>query len=218
MVDLAKVEGLTPEQQAALSALFDSEVGGLKSKVEELLSEKKSVSAKAHETESALEEARKAALSAEEQKLMMQGKYEEAQALREKERAELVAKANAEAEKAKGALESMYRGTALNQAKSLIHDDYKDFTEARLERMIHLEYGEDGSAQTVYKDGDKVIATNVDEFKSWASEQPTWQKVLNGVNSSGAGTTQSSSGGATNGGKKYSEMSLQEQVAFNSSK
>ena len=205
MVDFTKVEGLTPEQQTALTSMFDSEVGGLKSKVEELLSEKKSVSAKAHETESALEEARKAALSAEERRLLAEGKYEEAQKLREVERAELVAKANQEAEKSKGALESMYRGTALNQAKSLIHDDYKDFTEARLEKMIHLEYDESGAAKTVYKDGDKVIATNVDEFKSWASEQPTWQKVLNGVNSSGAGVTQSN-GGAMQGNTTQSAL------------
>ena len=37
MVDLTGIEGLNEDQTAKLSALFDSEIGGLKNKVDELI-------------------------------------------------------------------------------------------------------------------------------------------------------------------------------------
>jgi hypothetical protein len=50
-----------------------------------------------------------------------------------------------------------------------------------------------------------VVANNVDEFKGWAGEQSTFKRILNGVDSSGANTQQSST---TSGGK----MTLTEQA------
>jgi hypothetical protein len=46
-----------------------------------------------------------------------------------------------------------------------------------------------------------VVANNIDEFKSWASEQPQFAKILKGVNSSGAGTTRSQGNSVANGGQ-----------------
>tara|TARA_R110000782_G_C14771271_1_gene409102 strand:+ start:432 stop:1082 length:651 start_codon:yes stop_codon:yes gene_type:complete len=205
MVDFTKVEGLTPEQQAAVSSIFDSEVSGLKSKVEELLGEKKAGTTKAAELEQIALDARKVAESETEARMKSANDMEGLKKLYEKQRADDAALYNAEVTKSKGALESVYRERSLNQVLSLVHDDYKDLSKASLERLIHLEYDESGAAKTVYKDGDKVIGNSFEEFKSWASEQPTWQKVLNGVNSSGAGVTKSN-GGAMQGNTTESAL------------
>ncbi len=218
MVDLTKIEGLTEAQASALAELFDSETSGLKSKVDELLSEKKSVSAKATELEQIAADARKAAEAAAEERMKAANDMEGLKKLYEKQRADDAALYKSEAEKHKSMLESYHKESFINQAKSLVHEDFRDLSSAMFEKLVHLEYDDKQQVRPVFKNGDDVIATNLDEFRSWAAEQPSWKRVLNGVDSSGAGVTSSKSGGASFSGKSYSEMTLQEQVAYNKSK
>ena len=97
MVDLTGIDGLNEEQTAKLSALFDSEIGGLKNKVDELIGEKRNVQQTSTEKDQIIEDARKAAVTAEEQRLVESGQYKEALALREKETTDAIAAANASA-------------------------------------------------------------------------------------------------------------------------
>ena len=199
-LDLSKIEGLTDEQITAISQLHESETAGLVSKTQELLNEKKTVQATAQEQASALEQARQAAVKAEEEKLLAEGKYKEAQVLREKERAELVAKAENEAKIAKDNLEKYHRSNALNSALSMIHDDFKELSSAKLDSMIKIDYNEQGEALIKFINNGEVVASSVDEFKGWAAEQDSFKRIMNGVNSSGAGASNANGGanGANN--------------------
>ena len=214
-MDLSKVEGLTAEQVAAINAMHDESTTGLKSKVDELLDEKKTASQKAKDAEEIAEQARLAASEAEKKRLADAGKWDELNAKHEQELAAATAKAQEEAEKANNALTNYHKGNALNEALGLVHDDFKDITKPLLSSMVKIAYNDEGLATTTFEHNGEVIANNVSEFKSWASEQDAFKKILNGVDSSGAGAAQSQGSGATSG-KSYSDMTLQEQIAHNS--
>lgn len=191
-MDLTKIEGLTEEQQAAIIAQYDADISGLKSKNDELLSEKKSVQQSAQEKEKALEEARKAAQDAKAKELEAQGKYEEAQKLREEERAKLVAEAEQKAELAQSNLDKYHKTSALNSVMNLIHDDFKEVSSALLSNMLNISYNDQGEAITEFKHNGEVVAKNVDEFKGWAVGQGAFKRILKGVDSSGADSTNNS--------------------------
>jgi hypothetical protein len=199
MVDLTGIDGLNEEQSAKISALFNDEIGGLKSKVEELIGEKRNVQQTSHEKDQVIEDARKAAVTAEEQRLVEGGRYKEALELREKETAEAIAKANESAEVAKGALTSRDRGDVMSKVMGLVHDDHKWNSEAMLSNMLEIGYNDQQQLTTQFKSNGEVVANNVDEFKSWAGEQDSFKRILKGVDSSGADTTQSHGSSAATG-------------------
>lgn len=198
MVDLTGLD-LNEEQSAKITALFDSEIGGLKNKVDELIGEKRNVQQTSQEKDQVIEDARKAAVAAEEQRLVESGKYKEALELREKETAEAIAKANESALTAKEALTQRDKNDVLSKVSSLIHDDFKDVSSAMLSNMLEIGYNDQQQLTTSFKHNGEVVANNVDEFKSWAGEQDSFKKILKGVDSSGADTTQSHGGGAATG-------------------
>lgn len=204
-MDLTKIEGLTEDQIAAITAQYDDDVSGLRNKNEQLLSEKKTVQQSAQEKEQALEEARKAAQDAKAKELEAQGKYEEAQKLREEERAKLVAEAEQKAELAQSNLDKYHKTSALNSAMNLIHDDFKDLSKAMLSNMLNISYNDQGEAVTEFKHNGEVIAKNVEEFKGWASEQDSFKRILKGVDSGGAGSSNNSrNAGGVDGNDKDS--------------
>ena len=116
------------------------------------------------------------------------------------ERAELVAKAENEAKIAKDNLEKYHRSNALNSALSMIHDDFKELSSAKLDSMIKIDYNEQGEALIKFINNGEVVASSVDEFKGWAAEQDSFKRIMNGVNSSGAGASNANGGanGANN--------------------
>ena len=198
MVDLTGLD-LNEEQSAKITALFDSEIGGLKHKVDELIGEKRNVQQTSQEKDQIIEDARKAAVTAEESRLVESGKYKEALELREKETTEAIAKANESALTAKDALTSRDRGDVMGKVMGLVHDDHKWNSEAMLSNMLEIGYNDQQQLTTQFKSNGEVVANNVEEFKSWAGEQDSFKKILKGVDSSGASTTQSRGGSATNG-------------------
>jgi len=198
MVDLTGLD-LNEEQSAKITALFDSEIGGLKNKVDELIGEKRNVQQTSQEKDQVIEDARKAAVAAEEQRLVESGQYKEALELREKETAEAIAKANESAMTAKDALTQRDRGDVMNSVMGLVHDEHKWNSEAMLSNMLEIGYNDQQQLTTSFKHNGEVVANNVDEFKSWAGEQDSFKKILKGVDSSGANTTQSHGGSAATG-------------------
>ena len=213
MVDLTGLD-LNEEQSAKITALFDSEIGGLKNKVDELIGEKRNVQQTSTEKDQIIEDARKAAITAEESRLVESGRYKEALELREKETTEAIAKANESALTAKDALTSRDRGDVMGKVMGLVHDDHKWNSEAMLSNMLEIGYNDQEQLTTQFKSNGEVVANNVEEFKSWAGEQDSFKKILKGVDSSGASTTQSR-GGASMTNKPYSEMTLQERAKIN---
>jgi len=219
-MDLSTIEGLnlTPEQQASIMTAhqtgIDAATTGLVNKNNELLGEKKAAMQNVNDQNEALEQARQVATKAEEERLKLAGDVEGLKSHYEGQLAEATATANAAAEKANAALLSRDKGSVLNDALSLIHDDYKDLAKAQLSNMLKIGYNDQGEAITTFEHNGEVVANNVGEFKSWAGEQSAFKKILNGVDSSGANTAQSR-GSASVTNKPYSEMSLQEQIAHN---
>ena len=199
MVDLSTIEGLNEEQTAQLTALFDNEVGGLKNKVDQLLGEKKSVQAGLSEKEQALEDARKAAVAAHEEKLISEGKVDELKKHYEDQLASTTAELKAAADAKAEALLDRDRKDVLNQINNLVDDDFKDVSSAMLSNMLKISYNDEGQAITSFEHEGKVVASSVDEFKGWAGEQPSFKRILKGVDSGGAGTERSGSGASSAG-------------------
>ncbi len=198
MVDLTGLD-LNEEQSAKITALFDSEIGGLKNKVDELIGEKRNVQQTSTEKDQIIEDARKAAVTAEESRLVESGRYKEALELREKETTEAIATANASALTAKEALQSRDYGTSSSNLLGMFHDSHKEVGEALLSKGLKIGYNEQHQPVTTFEYGGEVVATGIDEIKGWAGEQSVFKQYLKGVDSSGADTTQSRGGSATNG-------------------
>lgn len=209
-MDLSTIEGLTAEQITAITAAtqvdIDTATAGLRNKNEELIGEKRGMQTTVADNEKLLEDARKASTKLAEEKLLAEGKYTEALELREKQNAELTATANAATEKAKSALDNYHKGNALNSALDLIHSDYKDLAKAQLSNMLKIGYNDQGDVTTTYEHNGEVVANNVEEFKAWGSEQPAFKKIFNGVDSSGADTTQSRSSASNDGNTVQSKL------------
>jgi hypothetical protein len=199
MVDLTGVDGLSEEQTAKLSALFDIEIGGLKNKVDELIGEKRNVQQTSTEKDQVIEDARKAAVTAEEQRLVESGRYKEALELREKETIDAIATANASTKTAQDALQSRDYGTSSNNLLGMFHDSHKEVGEALLSKGLKVGYNDQHQPVTTFEYGGELVATGIDEIKGWAGEQSVFKQYLKGVDSSGADTTQSRGSSATSG-------------------
>ena len=100
MVDLTGLE-LSEEQTAKISALFDTEIGGLKNKVDELIGEKRNVQQTSTEKDQIIDDARKAAAKAHEETLIAAGKTDELKAFYEEQLATTTAELTATAKTAK---------------------------------------------------------------------------------------------------------------------
>lgn len=201
MVDLTGIDGLNEEQTAKLSALFDSEIGGLKNKVDELIGEKRNVQQSSQEKDQVIEDARKAAAKAHEEALISAGKTDELKAFYEERLATTTAELTATAKTAKDALTSRDRGDVMSKVMDLVHDDHKWNSEAMLSNMLEIGYNDQQQLTTQFKSNGEVVANNVEEFKGWANEQDSFKRILKGVDSSGADTTQSRSASGADGDK-----------------
>ena len=200
-MDLSKIEGLTEQQTAAITAILNTETEGLRNKNEELIGEKRAMQGSVAEQAQQVEDARLAAVKANEEALKSAGDMEGLKTHYETQLAEQTATANEAAKAAQNALLSRDKGTVLNKALGLIHDDYKGLAEAQLSNMLKISYNDQQQPITTFEYEDKVVANNIEEFKSWAGEQSQFSKNLKGVDSSGAGTTRSQSNSVASGGE-----------------
>ncbi len=200
-MDLSKIEGLTEEQSAAITAMYNTDTEGLRNKNDELIGEKRTMQNSVAEQAQQVEDARLAAVKANEEALKAAGDMEGLKTHYETQLAEQTAMAKEQAKTAQEALLSRDKGSALNKALSLIHDDYKGIAEAQLSNMLKISYNDQQQPVIAFEQGGEVVANNIDEFKSWAGEQSQFSKILKGVDSSGAGTKRSQSNGVASGGE-----------------
>ena len=207
-MDLSKFD-LSDEVTAAIQAEFTKETEGLRNKNEQLLGEKKSIQGSIAEQAQIAEDARQAAVTAEEARLKASNDMDGLKKHYETQLAEQTAAAREAENTAKQTLLSRDKGTALNQVKNLIHDDFKDIASAQLSNMLKVGYNDQQQPVTTFEHDGKVVASNIDEFKSWAGEQPQFAKILKGVDSSGAGTTRSQGNGVANGKLTLTEQAIQ---------
>lgn len=207
-MDLSKFD-LSEEVTAAIQAEFTKETEGLRNKNEQLLGEKKTIQGSVAEQAQIAEDARQAAVKAEELRLKASNDMDGLKSHYEKQLAEQTATANEAAKATQQALLSRDKGNVLNQAQNLIHDDFKDLAGDRLSNMLKVGYNDQQQPVITFEQDGKVVANNIDEFKSWAGEQPQFSKILKGVDSSGADTKRSQGNGVASGKLTLTEQAIQ---------
>jgi hypothetical protein len=207
--------GISEDQANSILGLHDKGVQGLINKRDELLgvhaSDKEAMSAQSLQ----LEQARQAAVAAEESKLLANGKYEEAQKLRESERAELIASAQEQTKKAKDALMQRDLGDVHSSILSSVSEHMRPAAQAMLNQNTTITYGEDGTINKSIRHGDKEF-TDVSAFMEFAKTDNTWKSLLSAPNTQGVGASNNVSGKAGGANKAYGEMSMAEQIEYNS--
>ena len=215
-MDLSTIEGLTPEQSEAILAMHNKETEGLKHNRDEFRSEKESAAAKAAENAEAAEAARQALVTKEQELLKAQGDMDGYRASVEAEFAKREATQKELTEKAQNALLDRDKTSVMADLQTMLHPEMAYAGKAMLSSALDIGYNEEGKAITTFKHNGEVVADSVESFKSWAAENSDYKQVLKGVDSGGAGVTQSSGANGVSSGKSYSEMSLKQQIEFNS--
>lgn len=203
--DLSKIEGLTDEQQAAITAMATESEQGLKAKNEELLGEVKGYKTKIGESESAVEEARRLASEAKEKELKLSGDMDGLKAHYEEQIATATATSNQLAQERLDALMSRDKSEVKSQIMASVNPRFKLFAETMLDNSINVSYDEKGNAKFELKLGDTVY-NDAESFLSGAKENEAWQNVLSATQSSGSGAKQSG-GAAVNGNSVQSRLS-----------
>ena len=202
--------GLSEEQLAGVNAYTE----GLKNNSAKLLDEKKSAQSALSEAQETLTAKDTALQLAEEQRLKLAGDMDGLKSHYEKANAESIALANEQAEIAQNALNARDKSESKQVILNEVKADLRPFADAMLNESMLISRNEKGELVKEFKVDGGTVGTE-QEFLSWASEHSkAWQQVLVVANSSGAGTLQSTNNSAIT--KSYSEMSLKEQVAYNS--
>ena len=76
----------------------------------------------------------------------------------------------------------------------MIHDDFSVAGKAMLSNALDISYNDEGKAIFTFTHNGEKVADSIEGFKGWAAENPDYKAILKGVDSSGAGARQSSSG------------------------
>lgn len=200
-MDLTTIEGITftPEQTAAIMKQhqtgIDAATTGLVNKNNELLGEKKTAMQSVSDADLALVQAREVATKAEEERLKLAGDVEGLKSHYENQLAEATATANTLAKTAQDALLSRDYGTSESSLLNMFHNDHKEVGEALLSKGLKIGYNNEQQPVTTFEHKGEVVATGIDEIKSWAANSSVFKQYLNGVDSSGADTTRSTASG-----------------------
>lgn len=187
--------------EADVRAMLEKETAGLKSKVDELLGEKKSASQKAREAEERVERERLERAkqekdfeslfkSSEEKRSEIENKYKELNTSIRNE------KRNTEAYKLANELATGPNAELLSE-----------FVARR------LDVGEDGKLVVMDANGNPTVSTLADLKKEFVSSGK-YDALLSGTGATGGGATNSRSGGASISGKKLSEMTRSEKIEY----
>ena len=187
--------------EADFKAALDKETAGLKSKVDELLGEKKSVTQKARETEERAEADRlKRAKEAEDYKSLFESS--------ESKRGELEGKYNE--------LNTSIRNEKRNTEAYKIANELATGSNAEiLSDFIarRLDVGEDGKLVVMSAEGSPTVQTLADLKKEFVASG-RYDSLLSGTGATGGGATQSRTGGAGISGKKLADMNRAEKIEY----
>jgi len=205
-MDLSTIEGLTPEQSEAILEMHNKETEGLKTNRDAFRSEKEAAAAKATENAQAAEAARQELVSKEQELLKAQGDMEGYRKSVEAEFAKREAVQKELTEKAQNALLERDKTSAMAELQGLLHPDRAYAGKVMLSNALNVSYNDEGKANFTFSHNGEVVADSVESFKSWAAENSDYKQVLRGVDSGGAGVTQSS-GGTSAGDSVQSRLS-----------
>lgn len=188
-MDLSTIEGLTPEQQEAIAAIFEKETEGLKNNRDSFRSEKEAAAAKANEAAQAAEAVRQELVEKEQELLKAQGDMEGYRKSVEAEFAKREAIQKELTEKAQNALLERDKTSVLSELQTMLHPERSYAGKVMLSNALNVSYNDEGLANFTFTHNGEVVADSVESFKSWASENPDYKQVLKGVDSGGAGVT-----------------------------
>ncbi|PHS21812.1 MAG: hypothetical protein COA84_14885 [Robiginitomaculum sp.] len=204
-IDYTQVPDLTESQIAALTGLHDADVSKLIINRDDIKQEKLSVQDKLAAAEQIASDARATAATAKEDALKAANDMDGLKTLYEGQLAEATATEKALTKTAQDALKSRDYGTSESNLLNMFHNDHKEVGEALLSKGLKIGYNSEQQPVTTFEHGGQVVATGIDDIKSWAANSSVFKQYLNGVDSSGADTTRST----TSGGKP---MTLTEQA------
>ena len=205
-IDYTQVEGLTPEMITALTGLHDADVSALVTNRDNIKNEKIGVQEKLTAAEQIAEDARAAAVIAKEQALKSANDMDGLKTHYEEQLATATATANELTKTAQDALQSRDYGTSESSLLGMFHNDHKEVGEALLSKGLKIGYNSEQQPVTTFEYGGQVVATGIDEIKSWAGNSSVFKQYLNGVDSSGADTTQSRSSASNDGNTVQSKL------------
>lgn len=213
-MDFSKYEGLSDELKEQLSADYESDISGLKSKNEELLGKLKGSKDELTAKEQAALEAAEKAQKAEEERLKLAGDIEGLKAHYEEQNLKRQQELEAKNEELQNYVVGQRKTEAIADVLAHVDPNFKDFARASLELSANVLYN-DGKTELVFKEGDKVVATNSEEFLEYAKKSSSWQNVLTASRSTGSGGSNSTNGGkASYGDKSFNKMTAAEKVAY----
>lgn len=173
---------------------------------DDIIGEKREIQSRIGEKDEALK------LLAEE-KLKLAGDMDGLKAHYEKEKADDIAKLQDALDSERSANRKIEYDKEFNSNIDMFHADHKVAGKAMLSNALQISYNDQGEKQTSYMHDGVEVANNAKDFQSWACESGVYKQYLNGVDSSGANTTQSrASGSVTN--KPFSEMNKAEKLAY----
>ena len=204
-MDLSTIEGLTPEQQEAIKAIFEKETEGLKHNRDSFRSEKEAAAAKANEAAQAAEAVRQELVKKEQELLKAQGDMEGYRKSVEAEFAKREAVQKELTEKAQNALLERDKTTALAELQSMLHPDRSYAGKVMLSNALQISYNDEGLAKYTFTHDGKVVADSIESFKSWANENPDYKQVLKGVDSGGAGATNNNGANAPDSNSAFKQ-------------
>ena len=191
---------LSQEQlDKAIQDAVDAATTGLVNKNNELIGELRSGRDKYNEqigtAEQELTDARAAAVKAEEDRLKLAGDVDGLKSHYETQLAETTATANQARELAEERLNKIHKDRAVNEILNHVDDRFKPFVKTQLASSTKISYNEQGEAVTTITDNG-INYSSVEDFFNGVKDSDTWKSVLKGVDSSGAGTTNSNGSGA----------------------
>jgi hypothetical protein len=207
--------GISEDQANSILGLHDKGVQGLINKRDELLGVHASDKEAMSEQASQLEDSRIAAVKAKQENLVLAGKYDEAQKLGEEQRADLVAKAELKAKNLQDSLNQRDLDAVHSSILSSVSEHMRPAAQAMLNQNTTITYGEDGTINKSIRHGDKEF-TDVSAFMEFAKTDNTWKSLLSAPNTQGVGASNNVSGKAGGANKAYGEMSMAEQIEYNS--
>lgn len=187
--------------EADLKALLEKETSGLKSKVDELLGEKKTVAQKAKDAAAQAESERIArAKEAEDFKSL----YESS----EEKRLEIESSYN----EFKGSIRAEKRNhEAFKLASEMAEGTNVELLSEFVSRRLDI--GEDGKIQVLNSDGSPTVQTIKDLKKEFESSG-RFDSLLKGSGSTGGGATGRKSSGAGSAGKDVGSMTKEQKLEY----
>lgn len=166
---------------------------------DDIIGEKRDIQSRIGEKDDALK------LLAEE-KLKLAGDMDGLKAMYEKDNVESLAKLQEALDGERTSNRKVAYDKEFNSNVDMFHSDHKDAGKAMLSNALTISYNDQGEKTTSYMHDGAEVANNAKDFQSWASESGVYKQYLNGVDSSGANTTQSRASSSNDGNTVQSKL------------